>query len=271
MQGKCPFHREQHGKALTIWPEEGRWRCFGKCDRGGDVIAAVMLLHGLDFHASCQFLASGNVWHAAPTALKRTNSKNAPSLVLTPDQVRQQDKACRALRDHPQRIQAFASKRGWCRETVRGLALDGHLGLHRGNWAFIYNHGLKYRWVQKGERRIAWEFGGNRELWREDRLWPKDVRTAYICEGETDAISLIDAGLETNSATVVVAMPCAGAWQSSWNAHFRERDVVILTDADSAGDRAAATITRELHECASRIVRLRVSDLAPASKPTIAS
>ena len=94
-------------------------------------------------------------------------------------------------------------------ETVRGLALDGHLGLHEGKLAFLYGHGLKLRWQEKGERRISWAFGGNHELWRADRLALPQVRRVIVCEGETDAVCLLDAGLESDADVAVVAIPGA--------------------------------------------------------------
>jgi DNA primase len=35
--GKCPIHAEKRGKSFVVWPEEGRWKCFGKCGCGGDI------------------------------------------------------------------------------------------------------------------------------------------------------------------------------------------------------------------------------------------
>jgi hypothetical protein len=36
--------------------------------------------------------------------------------------------------------------------------------------------------------------------------------TVYLCEGETDEISLIDAGLESDGRTVAVALPSASTF-----------------------------------------------------------
>jgi len=36
--GKCPIHNEVNGMAFAVWPNEGRWKCFGKGDKRGDVI-----------------------------------------------------------------------------------------------------------------------------------------------------------------------------------------------------------------------------------------
>lgn len=38
LSGKCPLHNEQHGRSFAVWVDSQRWRCFGKCGIGGDVI-----------------------------------------------------------------------------------------------------------------------------------------------------------------------------------------------------------------------------------------
>lgn len=44
---RCFIHEEKTA-SLTVWPDQGRWWCFG-CQNGGDAIAAVMKLDGLGF------------------------------------------------------------------------------------------------------------------------------------------------------------------------------------------------------------------------------
>ncbi len=38
LKGKCPLHGEQNGEAFTVWVEDQKWRCFGQCNTGGDVL-----------------------------------------------------------------------------------------------------------------------------------------------------------------------------------------------------------------------------------------
>lgn len=38
LKGKCPLHRERNGYAFAIWRAAQHWRCFGKCNLGGDQI-----------------------------------------------------------------------------------------------------------------------------------------------------------------------------------------------------------------------------------------
>jgi len=263
MQGKCPFHQEKNGEALTVWPEENRWRCFGRCDAGGDVIEAVKRLDDVSFKEACARLGS-----EAPKKITIPTRKEKPQ-GLTAAQVAMQATAVRALATDPHKCAAIAKRRGWQPETIKNLALDNHLGIHEGKLAFIYNHGLKLRWQQAGERKIAWAFGGNSELWRQDRLTLKQVRRVFITEGETDAISLVDAGAENDSSVAVVAIPGASCWRPEWNALFTAREVLVMTDADAAGEKAAAKILSELASHASRVARINpLALLDPRSTTT---
>ena len=41
LTGKCPLHDEQSGRSFVVWTETQTWRCFGRCNIGGDVIKLV--------------------------------------------------------------------------------------------------------------------------------------------------------------------------------------------------------------------------------------
>ena len=45
--GKCPFHDEQIGMALIVYPNRQKWQCMGKCQTWGDVVDATVRLDGL--------------------------------------------------------------------------------------------------------------------------------------------------------------------------------------------------------------------------------
>ena len=52
----CPFHSEKHA-SFFVFPDQQRWRCFGACATGGDVISFVMKREGLDFSQALHLLA----------------------------------------------------------------------------------------------------------------------------------------------------------------------------------------------------------------------
>ncbi len=45
LKGKCPIHGEQRGEAFVVWVGEQKWKCFGACQSGGDVIDLIRALH----------------------------------------------------------------------------------------------------------------------------------------------------------------------------------------------------------------------------------
>jgi 5S rRNA maturation endonuclease (ribonuclease M5) len=141
-------------------------------------------------------------------------------------------------------LNKIAKARGWKSETIRNLALDLALGLTSDNkLAFLYESGLKVRWKENGERIIRWAFG-KPWLWRGWAI--KQSNVIYVSEGETDAITLIDAGVEKDARTNVIALPSASYNVEPWALLFSRKRVIIATDCDEAGERAAEHVARAL-------------------------
>ncbi len=138
----------------------------------------------------------------------------------------------------------IASRRGWKPETLRNLTYEPSLGWYERKLAFIYETGVKLRWRQKGERILKWAFG-KPWVWRGSLI--DCARTIYFCEGETDAISLIDAGLESDERTIAVALPSATIFNQGWANLFSGKEVVLAFDADKAGQDAVRRVSRFLH------------------------
>jgi len=56
--GLCPFHTHVNNTpSFAVWPDSGTWRCFGKCNEGGDIFKFVMKRDGLDFSGALELLA----------------------------------------------------------------------------------------------------------------------------------------------------------------------------------------------------------------------
>ena len=72
------------------------------------------------------------------------------------------------------------------------------------------------------------------------------AQTVYVTEGETDAIALIDAGIETDPGTIAVAIPSASTFNEEWVQLFRSKDVVLAFDADDAGQGATLKVSKLL-------------------------
>ncbi len=52
LKGKCFLHGEQHGEAFTVWVDDQKWKCFGACGIGGDVLDLVRAMkeRGIEWH-----------------------------------------------------------------------------------------------------------------------------------------------------------------------------------------------------------------------------
>jgi twinkle protein len=166
------------------------------------------------------------------------------------------------LRNDVSLCERLAKARGWKPETIRDLTIGPHLGWHEGKLAFIYESGVKLRWRQHGERVVRWAFG-KPWLWRGSLI--DTAATIYLCEGETDAISLIDAGLESDGRTVAVALPSATTFNERWADLFLGKDVILAFDADKAGQEATHRVSRLLRQHGASLKQLNWRGLQHAS------
>ncbi len=145
-----------------------------------------------------------------------------------------------ALKNNLERCVAVANVRKWKVETLERLAEEGSLGWHSQGLAFIYSTGIKARtWLSGPGRKVWWVIGGP-SIWRADKM--VQARKVFVCEGETDCISLLDAGLEEDPEVAVVAVPSASTFNPDWAPLFAAKDVTLCMDNDSAGRAAELKI-----------------------------
>ncbi|MFQ5945378.1 MAG: CHC2 zinc finger domain-containing protein, partial [Anaerolineae bacterium] len=52
----CPFHREKT-PSFIVFPDGGRWHCFGACATGGDAFTFVERMENVDFGQALRILA----------------------------------------------------------------------------------------------------------------------------------------------------------------------------------------------------------------------
>lgn len=129
-----------------------------------------------------------------------------------------------------------------------------------GKLVYIYPTGAKKRLKPLTSEKAAefdsakflWMFGKPDALWRGDRLL-HCTETVHITEGETAAISLIDAGIDNGTTEIVMATAGASSWRDEWVEMFRRRKVVIWPDADDADDKLKQRIIQSLSHCANAI------------------
>jgi DNA primase len=80
-----------------------------------------------------------------------------------------------------------------------------------------------------------------------------EAQTVYLCEGETDAITLIDKGIENDGKTIAVGVQGAALNIEPWAFLFTDKHVVIAMDDDEAGWRADEKMERNLSGTAKSI------------------
>ena len=153
-------------------------------------------------------------------------------------------------------IEQIAKYRQWKPQTICALAFDGHLGRDDNRRiCFISAAGCKSRWREDGERSFKFLFGKS-WLWRGELI--PQAQTIYLCEGETDAITLIDCGLEDDGGTAVIGIQGATFNIQPWAFLFDGKEVIISTDYDEAGRKASHGIKLALSGTARSIKFLRL-------------
>jgi 5S rRNA maturation endonuclease (ribonuclease M5) len=267
---RCPFHDDQHN-SFSVWRNDaGLW--FWKCHTGcgeGDEINFLEKHKGISrSDATKQFLELAGVVRTSKGLRPQRANDTRPVALQSTDEFLSSQECHRAiemaitLRETPNLCERIARARGWKPETIRDLTVGPYLGWHDGKLAFIYETGVKLRWQKDGERVVYWAFG-KPWLWRGSLI---DIATTvYLCEGETDAISLIDAGLESDGRTVAVALPSATSFNERWADLFLGKEVILAFDADKAGREATHRVSRLLRQHVASLKQLNWQGLQRAS------
>jgi hypothetical protein len=261
--GRCPIHQEKHGLAFAVYTD-GRWQCFGKCARGGDVLDLDRELNGGEIADAVQRTRTMNL--GEPLALDQYDGRDqrAP-IVITPENplglpyfLSAKERGICANCAHQLAASNYwlsevASWKGWKKETIRSLALEGSLGVDpAARICFNFESGLKFRYndLDTDKRIIRWRFG-RPTLWRLFSVFL--AWKFYLTEGESDAISLIDEGVEDESGTSVLAVPCSGFDLTPLASLFIDKEVVLVPDPDEAGLKAATKWVAALEPYAARL------------------
>jgi DNA primase len=119
----------------------------------------------------------------------------------------------------------------------------------------LYESGMKLRNPCGSKARFVWKQGNARLPWRCHFAARPEVKTVFVCEGETDVLAALAAGLEVlhpkqgQPASEVVACP-GTAFREAWGPLFSGKRAVLLFDGDEAGRLAARRTAAILGEYA---------------------
>jgi 5S rRNA maturation endonuclease (ribonuclease M5) len=243
----CPFH-DEHTASFYIREDDSSAKCYG-CGWYGDIFNYVMDKDDVDFSEAFKRLEkkAPSIKRLSPRVVAANAKSGADS--LKPEQIEIQKQASKRLAEDERLCASVASKRGWKPETIQKLAQEGSLGWNQGALAFHYDTGMKLRnWPG---HKFLWEFGGCC-VWRRKRI--AEATEIIICEGETDAISLIDKGLEDDPDFAVVALASATMITGDLVGIVTGKNVTLCMDNDRAGQQATDKLVQLLEPvCASLI------------------
>lgn len=256
---KCPLHSEHKGYSLVVYADH--WRCFGKCQTGGDAIAWMQRRHALTFREACAMLTNGDV----PTTPHHQHAgKSAESLSQPPDPD-WQTKARRVIDQAVERLWSHAGARAMAYLTGRGL--DGttiaiaELGYIPGAptaWREIDGLnvpcGILIPWIvddtvwgikvrrAAGDVRYQQVAGGNIHgcLYLADRILPRTP--LIITEGEFDALIAWQVGGDFARAAAIGSASHARIDRRWYGALLSVPRVIACMDADPAGAGAAGQL-----------------------------
>ena len=242
------------GQSLRIClsgAKAGVFRDFASGEGGDNLVELYRQRHGVEFVEALRACAAwlGEPLAASTSSNPRPLQKQAekPASYQPTDEERQRwMKACDTLASDPERCEQVAKTRHWKTETVRDLAVEGSLGIEDNKLVFLYDTGAKIRFRQQGEKVIYWLFG-KPFIWRGAYLSIPSRTKIFLCEGETDAIALLDAGAEKNDpAKLVVAVPSASTFNEKWARLFTGKDVLLCFNNDAAGNAAVDRVGKFL-------------------------
>lgn len=161
----CPLHHEQHGDSLRVWKDG--WQCFGKCQRGGDVVGWVQAYRNLTFQDACEYLGVQANTSAGPIRPRQPRETVKPYSDPPSDEwqiaaMQVMDEAEATLwADGGAKALAWLKARGLSADTIRSAGL----GYLPGHWSQY--HALRGLNVPSGIL-IPW--------WHKATLWGIKVR-----------------------------------------------------------------------------------------------
>jgi hypothetical protein len=202
-----PF-REDHNESFSVYENGRKWNDFATSD-GGDLFEFVGKAIGGDFKAAKQWVIDHfGVSYASDTQRAEPEKRKKEPRALTQEERKLCGIAAEKLAKSPEEV---ARWRGWNPDTIRHLALDGCLGIWSGNepegWdsklVFMENSTVKSRYLTtvKGERGFRFLEGTSPGIWRGELVSDVHERV-FLAKGQTDAITLLDCGIEDDGRTI---------------------------------------------------------------------
>lgn len=256
----CPLHPDRKPSFTArfingVW----LWKCW-PCELGGDAIDLFADTHGIPRKSkeaitrSAEFLGVSNLNKTYHFSRKGIPPKEPTQTKITSPLPENFDSIHRATRSRVYQSlelqELIAKELSVTPQTVKRLTFTSDaLGWSRkhNRPLYLYESGIKIRNLQRSKIRFQWLMGRAEKPWRAHYLKRPNITRVFLTEGESDAIALIDAGLENlfprsgETGTTIVASP-GTSFKAEWAHLFKGKDLVLCTDNDDAGEKSAQRI-----------------------------
>ncbi len=263
MAGPCPIHGGvKPNFQCDLQPDRTwLWICRSGCGGlGGDCLTFHGEWTGIS-PKSKEFIPTaagvvrleGSTTYQPKTRARKLLPKPAPKPLNLPDDFEQLHQRARGLVYESEEIQNLLSEEfGVSPATIKSLTFTadalGWSSKH-GRPLYLYETGVKLRNLSTIKPRFQWLTGRPVKPWRAHLMERPQVQRVFLCEGESDAIALLDSGVENlhpedgEIGTTVIAIP-GTSFKEEWAEIFAGMDLIICTDNDLAGNKAFERITK---------------------------
>lgn len=174
----CPFHNEKT-PSFIVYPDEGRWYCFGACHTGGDVFTFLMKKENIDFGEALRRLAQ----RAGVELVRAVPSEDVERARLREILATAAAHYHYLLKTHPaaQIAREYLAKRFVTPDTTARFQLGYALDEWEAMKAFLVGKGFSVREIEAAGLIIARESGsGHYDRFRGRLMFPIRDRNGHV-------------------------------------------------------------------------------------------
>lgn len=264
---KCPLHNEKEGMSFSVDAEKQRWRCFGKCDCGGDVLRLVMELDEVDATGAAEILEGRPLRSAACSGAPppKRELRPAPVTVETP---RELPRLPRLWTGEARHWQAVAKLRklpheGGVAAAVKHGTLRFCMAYDQPAWAVLDVDNPCNAQVRRMDGELFFDRVKSMGIRGNWAAWPVGLNVALrmsacpimLVEGTGDFVAGWHCAVEGFTDGVPVAMfGASNPIHESALALLEGRRVEIIEQHDQAGAKAAARWREQLESARCEVV-----------------
>jgi twinkle protein len=234
----CPFHDEKTA-SFSISPSKNMYKCFG-CGKNGDGLTFLIEHEKMSFPEAIRYVANKNGITIEETATKKTVTKPIPRLEKLNSEF----------------IEYFETKRKISNNTLLRFKVTESFEFmpkaQKSVRAICFNYYRNDELINIKFRASGKDFKMQKDaeliFYNLDSI--KDEDTAYITEGEIDAMSLYEAGIYN-----VVSVPNGASVQGVQKLEYLDNcykyftnktKVVLVVDKDVAGEKLKEELARRI-------------------------